>query len=86
MENQTIVLNYGLLSDLLSDQLDAQGLKYDKKQMTQFQKQLDAVNILCFGDLLTDSLIDKTFSKLHKKVIAHVVKENGQKVIKHNDK
>lgn len=83
MANQTIGLSYGILSDPLNKQLDKLGLKYEEKKIAQFQKELDAVNTLRFGsELLTDSMVDKIFPKLHKKVIAHVAKANGQSVVK----
>lgn len=83
MENKSIGLSYGVLSDPLSNQLDKQGFKYDKKKMDQFEKELEAVNTLRFGSgLLTDSMVDKIIPKLHKKIIAHVAKANGVTVAK----
>lgn len=81
--NQTVGLSYGILSDPLSKQIDKQGLKYDKKKMDIFQNELNAINTLRFGSsLLTDSMVDKILPKLHNKILAHVAKANGQKVLK----
>jgi hypothetical protein len=83
MTNQTIGLSYGILSDPLNKQLDKQGVKYDKKKIAQFEEEREAINRLRFGSgLLTDSMVDKILPKLHKKIIAHVAKANGQKVVK----
>ena len=46
MENQTVGLSYGVLSDPLDKQLDKQGLKYDKKKIAQFEAEREAVNTL----------------------------------------
>jgi hypothetical protein len=83
MENQTVGLGYGLLSDPLDKQLDKQGLKYNKKKIAQFEAEREAINTLSFGSgLLTDSMVDKILAKLHKKIIAHVAKSNGKSVVK----
>lgn len=81
--NQTVGLSYGVLSDPLDKQLDKQGLKYDRKIIGRFQKEREAVNYLRFGScLITDSMLDKILPKLHKKIIAHIAKANGQSVVK----
>ena len=83
MADQTVGLSYGVLSDPLDKQLEKQGLKYDKKKIAQFEAEREAVNTLRFGSgLLTDSMVDKILPKLHKKIIAHVAKANGQSVVK----
>jgi len=83
MENQSVGISYGILSEPLDKQLDKQGLKYDKKKIAEFQEELEAVNILRFGSgLLTDSMVDKILPKLHKKIMAHVAKANGMSIIK----
>lgn len=84
MEKITVGLSYGILSGKLCDQLDKQGLKYDKRKIEIFEKERNAINTLRFGScLLTDSMTDKITQKLHKKIIAHVAKANGQQVLKH---
>lgn len=83
MANQTVGLSYGVMSDPLNKQLDKQGLKYDKKKISTFEAEREAINTLRFGsNLLTDSMVDKILPKLHKKIMAHVAKSNGQSVIK----
>jgi hypothetical protein len=82
MANQTIGLGYGVLSDPINKQLDKQGFKYDKKKIAQFEQEREAINILRFGSgLLTDSMVDKIIPKLHRKIVAHVAKENGLSVL-----
>lgn len=75
MAEITVGISYGVLSDPLRKQLDKQGLKYDKKIISKFEKQREAVNVLRFG-ILTDSMLDTILQKLHKQIIAHVAKEN----------
>ena len=83
MENQTVGLSYGIMSDPLDKQLDKQGLKYDKNKIAIFEAERKAINRLRFGSgLLTDSIVDKILPKLHKKIIAHVAKANGRSVLK----
>lgn len=77
---KTIGISYGVLAPEIADQLDGQGLKYDPKKMKTFEKQRDAINTLSFGFILSDSAIDKAFTKLNKNVIKHVAKENNMKV------
>lgn len=76
-------VSYGVLSDSISKQLRAQKLKFDKEKVSVFQKEMDAINQLRFGSrLLTDGMADRLFAKLHKKILAHVAKANGQYVVK----
>lgn len=83
MENKSVGVSYGILSDQLSEQLNKQGFKYDNKKIEQFQSEIDAINTLRFGSgLLTDSMVDKMLPKLHKKIVAHVATKNGFKVNK----
>jgi len=83
MANQTVELNYGIMSEPLYQQLDKQGLKYNKNKIAFFEAEREAINILEFGSgLLTDSMVDKILPKLHKKIIAHVAEANGQEVVK----
>ena len=87
MLEKKIGLRYGILSDTLEKQLDQQGLKYDKYKIKQFEKEREAVNTLRFGSrLLTDSMVDKIWPKLHKKIITHVAKANKLNVITYNEK
>lgn len=78
-EIKKIGLSYGCLADDLSKQLTKQGFKFNKEKVAQFQKQVDAINVLRFG-LLTDSMVDKLLPKLHKQVCSHVAKQNQMKV------
>ncbi len=81
--NIKIGLSYGIMSYTLDKQLDEQGLKYDKKKISQFEKEREAINTLRFGsNLLTDSMVDKILPKLHNKIMAHVAKANGRKIVK----
>lgn len=83
MPNINVGISYGVLSESLCNQLDKQGLKYDKKKMEYFQKEIEAINTLRFGSgLLTDSMVDKILPKLHKKIMSSVAKSNGKSVVK----
>lgn len=81
---KTIALAYGPLSDSISEQLDQQGFKYDKKKADHFEKQRDAIYILRFAGLITDSVVMNIENKLHKKIVEHVAKQNGKEVEKHH--
>lgn len=84
MQTQKVGLSYGIISDPLNKQLDKQGFKYNKKVIADFEEERKAINILRFGSgLLTDSMLEKVIFKLHKKIVAHVAKANGEKVINH---
>jgi hypothetical protein len=76
-------LSYGILAQPLNIQLDKQGFKYNKKTVEVWESERQAINTLRFGSgLITDSMIDKIIPKLHKKIVQHVAKQNGQKVVK----
>lgn len=54
-----------------------------KKKIDLFEAERGAINTLRFGSgLLTDSMIDKIFPKLHKKIVAHVALKNKMKTNK----
>jgi hypothetical protein len=76
MAHQIVGIYYGVLSEPLSEQLSKQNLKYDKKKVAYFQKELNAINTLRFGTvLLTDSMVDEILPKLHKAIVAHVAEQ-----------
>lgn len=81
MSTINVGLSYGVLSDPLDKQLDMQALRYDKNKIKQFEAEREAINTLRFGScLLTDSMVDKILTKLHKKIISHVAIANKMKV------
>lgn len=81
-ENKKIGLSFGCLSEPISKQLKIQGFKFNEKNVTVFEKEVDAINQLRFGsNLLTDSMVDKIIPKLYKKIVAHVAKENGLSIV-----
>lgn len=74
---QSIRLSYGVLSAKISTQLKNQGFKFDVKKIKKFEREVDAINTLRFNSsLLTDSIADKLFEKLHKKIVSHVTEIN----------
>ena len=84
MDNKkTLGIGYGIMCEPISVQLDKQGFQYDKKKIDLFEAEREAINTLRFGSgLLTDSMIDKIFPKLHKKIVAHVALKNKMKTNK----
>jgi len=81
-QSKNVGISFGVMAVKLSSQLEKQGFKFNEKQVTIFQKEMDCVNQLRFhSHLLTDSMVDKCFQKLHKVIVAHVAKENGMKVL-----
>lgn len=81
--NKTIGIHFGALADPISKQLDDQGFKYAKERVDIFQMELDAITRLRFGShLLTDSIADKLYQKLHKTIVNHVAKNNNLQIIK----
>lgn len=78
-----IGLGFGVLSAPLVEQLEKQDFKFKEQVIKDFQKEVDAINVLRFGSgLLTDSIVEKIIPKLYKKIVAHVVKENKLSVVK----
>lgn len=63
-----IELRYGVMFDKLEKQANEQGYTLEDKA-DAFQKRRDAIATLMFGDILTDSQIDKAYQKLHKQVL-----------------
>lgn len=76
----TVGIRYGCMAPKLSVQIRAQKMKFDKEEVAYFQKQVDALNLLRFADVLPDSAFDKAFGKLHKNVMKHIAKENKLKL------
>ncbi len=78
MDNkETVLIRYGAMADSLATQLIKQKLKYAKERVAVFQKEIDAINQLRFGsNLLSESMVDKLFNKLHKKILSHLDKNN----------
>lgn len=83
MEKRTVGLSFGVMSDSISKQLRSQKLKFSKDKVSQFEKQIDAVHRLRFGDILTDGMTEKIFTRLHRKIMAHIAKENEMKIDRH---
>lgn len=81
-DNVTVGIRYGIMSGSIKEQIDAQGHKYDEKQIANLERQKEAIHVLSFGGLLTDSMRDKLFQKLHKKLMSHLAKMNKMSVVK----
>lgn len=82
METQEIRIGYGVLSPPLKEQIKKYGLDFDENTIASYEDCRDAIHILMFSDLLTDSIKDKLSMKLHKKIMAHLAKKNKKKVVK----
>lgn len=80
--DKTFGIHFGALCEPISKQIEAQGLKYDKRQIAIFEKHVDYITTLRFADLLTDSIYDKINQKLFNQIRTHVIKENKLKVAK----
>lgn len=74
--NKTIGIHLGALSDTIENQLESQGFTFDTKEVRHFQKVADALLMVSFAGLITDSVREKANQKLYKKVIKHVCKHN----------
>ncbi len=75
--NKQVVIAYGVISNSLSKQLKNQGFKFNRGKINIFQREINAINQLRFGScLLTGSMVDKLFQKLHNKIVAHLEEEN----------
>jgi len=72
-------LSFGALADPISEQIRKQGLKFNDKEVEQFQSDLDAIHRLRFRSILIDSVASKCFDKLYKKILSHVKKANKLK-------
>lgn len=69
-------IHFGALCDPIAVQIKKQGFKFDKKQVSVFQKKADAIILLRFDNILIDSAATKCQNKLFKKIITHVKKSN----------
>lgn len=67
-----VSLHFGATSPNIADQLKPQGLNFDKKHVDLFQRRADAIILLRVGDLLPDSIHQKTTQKLFKQIQAHI--------------
>jgi hypothetical protein len=81
-ETKQFGIHFGALSDSISKQLEKQGLKFNAKEVDQFQNDLDAIQRLRFRSILTDTTSSKCFEKLYKKILTHITKTNKLKVVK----
>lgn len=79
MENKQFGLHFGALSDPISKQIEAQGFKFKKEEVQQFQEYADAIVLLRIGGLLADSHADKIKAKLYKQIVSHIKKTNKLK-------
>ena len=77
-----IGIHYGVMCEPFAKQLQGQNVKFNAETVKGFQDQLHAFHTLRFSDLITDSMADKIIAKLHKKIMAHVAKQNKSKVTK----
>jgi hypothetical protein len=67
-----VKLAFGAISPKISEQLKKQGFKYDKEEVSHFQKDADAIVRLRVRGLLPSAQVDKCFQKLINKVTFHV--------------
>lgn len=70
-------IHFGALSQPIGKQILGQGLKFNKKNISAFEKEMNAIHRLRFADLITDSIAKKAFGKLYKNIVKHVSTENG---------
>lgn len=73
--SKTVGFGYGALCKPLEEQANEQGYTLGNKA-ERFENIREAIHTLTFGDILTDSQIDKSFQKLNKQVIKNL-KVNG---------
>lgn len=82
-ENKSVNIHFGALADSIAVQLRKQKWKFDSEKVRIFQKELDCVIFLRFHDtLLTDSMADHCYQKLHNAIVKHVAQHNGLTVLK----
>jgi len=73
MTGKSIELRFGVLQPKIEEQLKDQGFEYkDKAKVEYFEGLRDSVHRLTFGGLLTDSEINKLFTKLLKKITKEI--------------
>jgi hypothetical protein len=82
VETKQFGLHFGALADSVREQLKSQGFKFDKNEVSHFEKDVDALNRLRIRGYLNDSSTDKATKKLYNKIQAHVAKVNKLKVLK----
>lgn len=82
MDNKSYQLGYGIIQPTLYVQLKKQKYKFDKDEVKEFEKIRVSINILYFKNYITESQYQKMIIKLHKKVCAHIAKENNLKLKK----
>lgn len=64
--SKALELHYGIIHPTIEEQLREQGFYINGSQM--FQKQREAINLLLFADVITDSESDRAFKRLHKHI------------------
>jgi L-serine deaminase len=77
--NKTLGIHFGALSDPIADQLKNQNLKFDEKEVYQFQQDAEALTRLRIRGYIADSVVDKINQKLYNKIESHVCKINNLK-------
>ena len=68
---------YGIISDTLIVQLKKQKIKFNQSTIKTFQKEIECLHTLRFGNnILNDSDFEKLLKKLHKKLMSHLKQSN----------
>lgn len=81
--NTEIEIHFGALADPIAKQLESQGFSFAKERVEIFQKELDAITQLRFGShLLSDSMVNSLYQKLHKTIVKHVAQNNKLQIVK----
>jgi hypothetical protein len=75
-------ISFGALCDPIATQLRKAKYKYCKEDVMRFEKMRDAIHWLSFSGIITDSMKDKCWQKLFKKIESHVCAQNKLKKIK----
>lgn len=65
-------IELGMMAHSIARQVNKQGYKYNSEKMREFQRQAEAISLLYYGDLMTDSAKTKLNKKLFIKIMKHV--------------
>jgi len=71
MEKKNIGLSYGVLYPTLKQQIKKQGYKLENSVL--LEKLRFSINMCKMHNLASESIIDKMFKKLHKKVVNSIL-------------
>lgn len=75
-DNGKFGLHFGAICDPIAKQISGQQLKFDKSEVSHYQKDADAITRLRIRGYLPDSTLKKAQQKLFKKITKHVQEQN----------